>query len=86
MKESWWGGGGVRPQSDKNHFFKAVPNENVESHFGNPMSGLCKNPGFSSKTQPSEFNWFKPGFNGFYGLNWGKLRFPLKIQNQRPKS
>ena len=31
------GGRGVRPQSDKNHFFKAVPNENVESHFGNPM-------------------------------------------------
>ena len=26
-------------------------------------AGLCKNPGFSSKTQPSGFNWFKPGFN-----------------------
>ena len=43
------------------------------------IAGLCKNPGFSSKTQPSGFNWFEPGFNGFYGLNWGKLRFPLKI-------
>ena len=40
-------------------------------------AGLCKNPGFSSKTQPSGFNWFKPGFNGFYGLNWGKLKFPM---------
>ena len=40
-------------------------------------AGLCKNPGFSSKTQPSGFNWFKPGFNGFYGLNWGKFRFPM---------
>ena len=40
--------------------------------------GLGKNPGFSSKTQPSGFNWFKLGFNGgFYGLNWGKLRFPV---------
>ena len=54
--------------------------------FGPYLAGLCKNPGFSSKTQPSGFNWFKPGFNGFYGLNWGQLRFPLKIQNQRPKS
>ena len=45
------------------------------------FTGLGKNPGFSSKTQPSGFNWFKPGFNGFYGLNWGKIRFPLLIQN-----
>ena len=34
-------------------------------------------PGFFIKTQPSGFNWFKPGFNGFYGSNWGKLRFPM---------
>ena len=29
-------------------------------------AGLCKNQGFSSKTQPSGFNWFKPGFNAFF--------------------
>ena len=40
-------------------------------------SGLGKNPGFSSKTQPRWFNWFKPGFNGFFGLNWGKIRLPM---------
>ena len=40
-------------------------------------TGLGKTPGFSSKTQPSGFNWFKLDFNGFYGLNWGKIRFPM---------
>ena len=42
-------------------------------------TGLFKNPGFSPKTQPSGFNWFKPGLTGFYGLNWVKLRMPLTM-------
>ena len=42
-------------------------------------------PGFFIKTQPSGFNWFKPGFNGFYGLNWGKLRFPFENSESKTK-
>ena len=42
-------------------------------------SGLCKTPGFSSKIQPSGFNWFKPGFNGSYGENSYSL-FRLRIE------
>ena len=45
----------------------------------NLYTGLFKNPGFSPKTQPSGFNWFKPGLTGFYGLNWVKLRIPLTM-------
>ena len=48
-------------------------------------AGFGKIPGFSSKTQPSGFNWFKPGYKEFYGLNWGgEFRFPLYIRIEEP--
>ena len=56
--------------------WRQAPVEVVTNKITGSVAGLFKNPGFSPKTQPSGFNWFKPGLTGFYGLNWVKLRMP----------